>query len=376
MLFTVLFYRQDASGYVFRLASPGRASSSSSRRVPFRLFSSPFSAPSATPTPAYWEKITSLSPLTVVDVTNDDANDDDDVVVVGSTSDVKDNVKYDVVDDVTEAGAPPPVMSVSLSSLMYQPGVNTLTIFSTYPSDFNAIEYTQRLSCYIEDLRSQTLGINNFNIIMNGDPSSIKTHARLLQAPQDSNVTFLSDPKGLAGRAFGCSRGYRPEDSNMSPYLKLYMMLFGFGCWATLPAVAGGYIGNPFRGQRWVEHAMARQCKKGVWPANGLVLDADGNVEVNKVRGCLLVCPCGPENCPFLTTTLKHTNAQHHNNSQTLTKHIQRLHLATFSTPSSPWWVLGPVGPSSSPPSGSRTCSGSPSSTGRTSPLAETTSTC
>jgi len=59
-------------------------------------------------------------------------------------------------------------------------------------------------------------------------------------------------------------------------------MLWGLGAWATLPAVIGGYIGNPFRPQRWIEDALAVGQRKGRWPDNALELDSDGAIAVNK----------------------------------------------------------------------------------------------
>ena len=47
-------------------------------------------------------------------------------------------------------------------------------------------------------------------------------------------------------------------------------MLWGLGAWATLFAVIGGYIGNPFVGQPWIEDALAVGQKKGRWPDNAL----------------------------------------------------------------------------------------------------------
>ena len=73
-----------------------------------------------------------------------------------------------------------------------------------------------------------------------------------------------------------------------------------------MPAVIGGYVGNPFRGQRWVEHAMARQCQKGVWPTNGLVLNEDGSVKVNKYSELPVVG--GWPRRPFELATLRLQN--------------------------------------------------------------------
>lgn len=60
-------------------------------------------------------------------------------------------------------------------------------------------------------------------------------------------------------------------------------MLWGLGAWATLPAVIGGYIGNPFKPQRWIEDALAVGQKKGRWPDNALEIDQEsGTIVTNK----------------------------------------------------------------------------------------------
>ena len=42
-------------------------------------------------------------------------------------------------------------------------------------------------------------------------------------------VVLMIDPMGTAGRAFGVGRGWKPDDEDMSPYVKLFGMLFGLG---------------------------------------------------------------------------------------------------------------------------------------------------
>jgi len=55
------------------------------------------------------------------------------------------------------------------------------------------------------------------------------------------------------------------------------------GAWATLPAVIGGYIGNPFVPQGWIEDALAVGQRKNRWPTNALELSQDcTSVQVNK----------------------------------------------------------------------------------------------
>ena len=51
-----------------------------------------------------------------------------------------------------------------------------------------------------------------------------------------------------------------------------------FAWYPRLPAVIGGYIGNPFSAQPWIEDALAVGQKKGRWPNNVLEIAQDGTV--------------------------------------------------------------------------------------------------
>ena len=66
-------------------------------------------------------------------------------------------------------------------------------------------------------------------------------------------------------------------------------MLFGLGAWATLPAVIGGYIGNPNGNSGWIEGALAQGGRAGRWPDNALDLDGSGAVVENKFAELPLV---------------------------------------------------------------------------------------
>lgn len=164
-------------------------------------------------------------------------------------------------------------------------GKKTMLVLATYAADFNAIEYAQRLRYYIPELQKR--GISKIGLVLNCEADSAKALVDLVDLPCDVSeghgVELLVDPLGNAGRAFGVGTGWRPDDADMSPYVKLFGMLFGLGAWATLPAVIGGYIGNPFRPQPWIEDAMAVGQRKGRWPDSGLVLDEkSGAVVINK----------------------------------------------------------------------------------------------
>jgi hypothetical protein len=97
-----------------------------------------------------------------------------------------------------------------------------------------------------------------------------------------SKVDLFVDNRGLVGKQWGVGRGWLAEDKDINPFFKLFGMLWGLGAWATLPAVIGGYIGNPFKAQPWIEDALAVGMKKGRWPNNALELTETGEVAVNK----------------------------------------------------------------------------------------------
>jgi hypothetical protein len=168
----------------------------------------------------------------------------------------------------------------------------SLLILGTYAADFNAIEYAQRLRYYLPALKLR--GVTKIGMVLNCEEEAAKALCESVDLPLSSSssddVEIFVDPTGSAGRAFGVGRGWKPEEEEMSPYLKLFGMLFGLGAWATLPAVIGGYIGNPFRGQPWIEDALAVGQRKGRWPNTALELDDQtGLVKVNKFEELPLV---------------------------------------------------------------------------------------
>jgi len=151
----------------------------------------------------------------------------------------------------------------------------TMIVLGTHPADFNMIEYSQRLRHHLPEL--QGAGVDRFLLIVNGQPAACTKLADLLDLP--SQIEVLADPAGEAGRAFGVSRGWRPDDSYLNPYLKLYLMLFGLGPRATLPSVITGYLGNPSGRRAWIASAIEQGQRAGRWPDNVLDLsDADGAV--------------------------------------------------------------------------------------------------
>lgn len=151
-----------------------------------------------------------------------------------------------------------------------------LLVFGTYAADFNAIEYSQRLRYYWPLLRDEK-GFDDCALILNCRSPAARKLADCVDLPTD--VTVLLDHTGEAGRTFGVGRGWLADFEGVSPYVKLFGMLWGLGAWATLPAVIGGYLGNPWAGQPWIDDAFLVNSWHNRWP---VVLDtSDSGVVVS-----------------------------------------------------------------------------------------------
>lgn len=175
--------------------------------------------------------------------------------------------------------------TVNIADALGAPGTN-MVIFGTYPADFNMIEYAQRVTHYLPQLRSR--GVDRVLCVVNGKPESCKLLAELVGLPDE--VEMLSDEPGDAGRAFGVGRGWLPDQDEfelgetkipVSPYAKLFGMLLGLGAGNTLPSVITGYLGNPNGKNGWIEQALAQGQQAGRWPDIALDVDADGRVTRN-----------------------------------------------------------------------------------------------
>ena len=154
---------------------------------------------------------------------------------------------------------------------------DTCLILGTYAADFNALEYAQRVSYYLPSLEAK--GVKSVCMVLNASPAACKEFSRIMGLP--AGLQLVSDSYGAVGRAYGCNRGWRPDDLT-SPYVKLLGMLFGLGAVMTLPSVIGGYVGNPWQKQSWIEASLARNQAQGIWPTNALELDDAGRVITNK----------------------------------------------------------------------------------------------
>jgi len=182
---------------------------------------------------------------------------------------------------------------VNLATFLQSGNDKTMLILGTYAADFNAIEYVQRLRFYVPQLKAK--GIDNIGLVLNCEAeAATKLVAKLdldtdaTSDKSDATVLFV-DPTGEAGRKFGVGVGWRADDEEMSPYVKLFGMLWGLGAWATLPAVIGGYTGNPFYGQPWIEDALAVGQKDGRWPKALDINEETGEVVTNKFKELPLV---------------------------------------------------------------------------------------
>ncbi|VEU44479.1 unnamed protein product [Pseudo-nitzschia multistriata] len=155
----------------------------------------------------------------------------------------------------------------------------TMVVLGTYAGDFNTIEYMQKIRAFLPELQSRG-GIDRILMVVNGEPTQCKLVARLLDFPTGGGgveIELLSDPHGEAGRAFGVSRGFRPDDDSLSPFVKQFCSGIGIGPpWMTLPAVLPGYFGDPNGRREWIEESLKQGQLSGRWPS---ILELDENDE-------------------------------------------------------------------------------------------------
>ena len=165
--------------------------------------------------------------------------------------------------------------SVDLKKALLEANGPVCLVLGTYAADFNALEYAQRVSFYLPALKAK--GIDSVFFLLNASPAASKAFKTILQMPDE--VKFFSDCDGAVGRSFGVNRGWRADDAETSPYVKLFGMLFGLGAMMTLPSVVGGYVGNPFSAKStegsWIQESMRRNQAAGLWPDTALVLSGD-----------------------------------------------------------------------------------------------------
>jgi len=162
-------------------------------------------------------------------------------------------------------------------------GGKSLFIFGTYAADFNAIEYVQRLRYYLPILEEEC-GISKFGIVLNCQPDAAIALCDVVDLDIRNKVDVFVDNTGTVGKDWGVNQGWLPDNKDINPYLKLFGMLWGFGAYATLPAVIGGYLGNPFKAQRWIEDALAVGQTKDRWPNTALILRTTNEDDNNGVK--------------------------------------------------------------------------------------------
>ncbi|CAH0370498.1 unnamed protein product [Pelagomonas calceolata] len=192
--------------------------------------------------------------------------------------------------------------SVHLGNALAATTDRTLLCFGTHAADFNAIEYLQKVRFYLPRLRDA--GVSRVACVLNADAAQCRMLAELLDVPDD--VELFSDPTGEAGRKFGVSRGFRPDDDALSPYVKLFVVGIGLGPpWGTLLPVLRGYVGAPSGKRDWIEACMQQAQRAGRFP-QPLELAADGSIAKNRFDDTPLASDWGVR--PFELATMRLQN--------------------------------------------------------------------
>ena len=177
----------------------------------------------------------------------------------------------------------------------------TMLVCGTHAADFNTIEYAQQVRHFLP--RLQEKGVDRIIMVINSEVSACSRLAQLLDLPSDPAIELFSDPTGVAGRRFGVSRGWRPDDAGLSPFIKLFVVGIGLGPpWGTLPAVLTGYFGNPGGRRAWIEASLKQGQLAGRWPSV-LELGESGSIVASKFDTFPLLSSWGRR--PFELATLR-----------------------------------------------------------------------
>jgi hypothetical protein len=82
-----------------------------------------------------------------------------------------------------------------------------------------------------------------------------------------SGIRLYTDSDGALQKALGCSLGFAP-DLNISPWIKMFDMIYGIGSPGTIQQVISGYTGskNYRNGRNWVIESILQGSASGKFP--------------------------------------------------------------------------------------------------------------
>lgn len=192
---------------------------------------------------------------------------------------------------------------VDIGAALLATNGKTMLVLGSHAADFNTVEYLQKLRYFLPALQEK--GIDRCMMVINGKASACGFLREALDLPKE--VELFADPTGEAGRAYGVSRGFMPDNASLSPFIKLFVVGIGLGPpWGTLGAVGTGYLGNPNGRREWIEATLKQGQEAGRWPDNVLELADDGAIVGNKFDTFPLLSSWGRR--PFELATMRLQN--------------------------------------------------------------------
>lgn len=186
-------------------------------------------------------------------------------------------ISRDVISDISVAT--PNNDKVLLGSLLpTNPDQTVILACLSHFGDFNAWEVTQQYVTAVEDgafgstCKIVLVGIGS------ADAARQFSADLSLESRPSAEITLVADEKGAVTDALNCYKGWLAIDkrhaekwpaSDVSPYIKLFGMIFGFGSPGTIEKVIYGYVGDSNGGKRsrkWVIDALLQGSEQGRWP--------------------------------------------------------------------------------------------------------------
>jgi hypothetical protein len=132
----------------------------------------------------------------------------------------------------------------------------------THYGDFNSWEVVQLLNHY------QTEFVDaGCDIVCIGMGEVDKAVEFASSVGLATNIRLYSDSDGAVQGALGCSKGFAPE-WEVSPWIKMFAMIYGIGSPGTIQEVIKGYTGSKDfpNGRNWVIESLLKGSEMGKFP--------------------------------------------------------------------------------------------------------------
>jgi hypothetical protein len=137
------------------------------------------------------------------------------------------------------------------SNIISREEKGSVVLFLTHLGDLASFELAQQAVYYLPQIRSKKIGF--LAITPGAKQESAEKFCSLTNFPIEN---LYIDKSAKLYDELQFSKGFLPQNSNISPYLKLLPMLMGIGSPGTIPEVLRGYFGDKNAPSSWIQESL------------------------------------------------------------------------------------------------------------------------